>query len=77
MDFFFSFRVASQACGHSQARGQIGAVAAGLHHSHRNTSSELCLQTTPQLTVTPDLNPLSEARGQTDLLMDTSQVHYC
>ena len=26
--------------GGSQARGQIGAVAAGLHHSHRSARSE-------------------------------------
>ena len=36
----------------SQARGQIGAVAAGLHHS--NTESELSLQPTSQLMVTRD-----------------------
>ena len=39
------------AYGGSQARGQIRAVAAGLHHS--NAGSELRLQPTPQLTATP------------------------
>ena len=37
-----------------QARGQIGAVAAGLRHSHSNVGSELCLGPTPQFTATPD-----------------------
>ena len=55
--FFFSlfvFRATPVAYGDSQARGPIGAVAPGLHHSHSNTGSELCLRPTPQLTATPD-----------------------
>ena len=51
--FAFS-RAAFMAYGDSQARGQIGAVATGLHHSHSNKGSELCLQPTPQLTATLD-----------------------
>ena len=35
------------AYGVSQARGRIGAVADGLHHSHSNTRSEPRLQPTP------------------------------
>ena len=50
------FRAAPTAYGGSQARGPIGAVAAGLRHSHSNAGS------TPQLTATPDPNPLSKAR---------------
>ena len=42
------------ACGDSQARGQIGAIATGLHQSHGNSGSEPRLQTTPQLTAKPD-----------------------
>ena len=42
------------AYGGSQARGQIGAVAPGLHQSHSNAGSEPRLQPTPQLTATPD-----------------------
>ena len=42
------------AYGGSQARGLIGAVATGLHHSHSNAISELHLQPTPQLTAMPD-----------------------
>ena len=34
--------------------GPIGAVAAGLHHSHSNVGSELRLRPTPQLTATLD-----------------------
>ena len=42
------FRAAPVAYGSSWARGQIGAAAASLHHSHSNTRSEPCLQPTPQ-----------------------------
>ena len=52
--FFGLFRAAPEAYGHSQARGLTGAAAAGLHHSHSNTGSEPRLQSTPQLTATPD-----------------------
>ena len=50
---------APTACGVSQARGRIGAVASGLCHSHSNSGSELLdpfgsLQPTPQLTAMPD-----------------------
>ena len=38
----------------SQARGQIGAEAAGLHHSHSNSGAKLHLRHTPQLTATLD-----------------------
>ena len=44
--FFFLFRATPVAQGSSQARGGIGAVAATLHHSHRNVGSE------PHLTYT-------------------------
>ena len=43
--------------GSSQARSQIGA-AAGLHHSHSNAVTESHLGPTPQLTATPDPEPL-------------------
>ena len=42
------------AYGGSQARGRIGAVAAGLRQSHSNAGSEPRLRPTPQLTATPD-----------------------
>jgi len=49
---YLLFRATSVAYGGSQARGQIGAVAAG--HNHSNTRSEPHLQPTPQLMATPD-----------------------
>ena len=62
------------AYGSSQARGWIGAAAAG--HSNSNMGSELQLQPTPQLTVVPDPQPMIEAGDQAHILMDTSQVCY-
>ena len=56
--FFFVFclfRATPEAHGGFQVRGQVGAVAAGLHHSHSHARSEPCLQPTPQLTAMPDL----------------------
>ena len=52
--FFAISWAAPAAYGRSQARGQIGAVATGLHQSHSNAGSDLPLQPTPQLTATPD-----------------------
>ena len=51
---FCLFRAAPAAYGSSQARGLIGAVAAGLRHSHSNDRSKPHLRPTPQLTATPD-----------------------
>ena len=51
---FCLFRAAPSAYGGSQARGPIGAVAIGLHHSHSNTGSEPHLRPIPQLTATAD-----------------------
>ena len=45
--FFFLCRAASSAYGSSQARSQVRAAAAGLHHSHRNTECEPPLRPTP------------------------------
>ena len=50
LHFFFLFRAAPAAYGISRASVQMGATAAGPHHRHSNTRSELCLQPTPQLT---------------------------
>ena len=52
--FFFLFWAAPAAYGDSQARGQIGAVAAGLRQSHSNVGSKLCLPPTLQLTAMLD-----------------------
>ena len=60
--FFFLFLMAApEAYGRSQARGQIGAKAAGLHQSHSNARSERSLRPTPQLMAMPD--PYPQAHG--------------
>ena len=72
------FRAALEAYRSSQARGQIGAAATGLHHSHSNVGSKLHLPPyhhSPQQHGT--LNPLSEARDWICMLVDTSRVCYC
>ena len=55
---FFVFvclsRAAPVAHGGSQARGLIGAVAAGLRQSHNNAILEPHLRSTPHLMATPD-----------------------
>ena len=59
--FVFSFfSTAPVAYGDSQARGRIRAVAAGLRRTSRQRQI---------------LNPLSKAKDQTLILMDTSQVY--
>ena len=59
---FCLFRTTPAAYGGSQARGVIGAAAAGLHHSSQ------------QLRI---LNPLSKARDQTHNLMVPSRICFC
>ena len=79
IDFFFCnffCRVSPKAYGDSQARGQIGAAAAGLHHSYSSTRSKPCLWPTPQLRAMLDLNLLSEARYWTCIFMDPRQFSY-
>ena len=51
--FAFS-RATPMAHGGSQARGLIGAVAAGHSHSHSNEGSEPSLQSTPELMASLD-----------------------
>ena len=65
------------ACGRSPTRDWIGAVAAGLCHSHNTARSEPFLWPMPQLTATlvPYI-PTREARDWTRVLMDTGRVHY-
>ena len=47
------FRAVPVAYGGSQARGQIGAVATSLCHSHSTTGSKVHLWPTPELTAVP------------------------
>ena len=78
IDFFFFFglfRAASSAYGDSQARGQIRAVAAGLHHSYSKAGSETHLQPTHHSSQQRwILNPLSEGRNRTCVFTDASQI---
>ena len=52
---FLLFSAEPMAYGGSRAKSWIGAIAAGLHHSHSNVGSEPCLWLTPQFTATTDL----------------------
>ena len=73
--FLLSFRAVLEAYGHSQARGRIGAIAPHLCHSHSNISlSHVCdlHHSSQQCQIL--LNPLSEARDWTRILMDTIWV---
>ena len=59
LDFFFFFCLCflgphPMAYGGSQTRGQMGATATSLHHSHSNVGSKLHLRPTPQLKATMD-----------------------
>ena len=69
---FFLFRAAPTAYRGSRARDQIGAVATGLPHSHSNTEPEPYLLLHHCSRQHWILNPLSEARNRTCILMDTS-----
>ena len=61
--FVLLFRAAPMAYGGSQARGQIGATAAGLHHNHSHAESNQWLWLTPQLMATPDSSPTERGQG--------------
>ena len=74
---FLSFRAALVAYGGFQARGRIGAVAAGLCHSHGNMGSKPRLRPTPRSRQCWILNPLSETRDQTCNLMVPSRICFC
>ena len=58
--FFFSATAVTY--GSSQAWSLIGAIAAGLCHSHSNTRSKPCFQPTLQLMAMPD--PLLTEQGK-------------
>ena len=72
--FFWLFRATLLAYGSSQAKVRIRAVASSLHNSHRNLDlSHIChlLHSSWQLWI---LNPLSESKDGTCILMDTSRI---
>ena len=52
--FICLLRAIPEAYGSSQARSQITATTACLHHSQSKARSEMHLRPTPQLTATPD-----------------------
>ena len=65
------------AYGGSQARGRVGAAAAGLHHSHSNTGSEPCLQSMLQLVASPDPYPTERDQGLNPHPHGYNRVHNC
>ena len=71
------FRATPMAYGDSQARGQIGAVASGLHH----TTATLDLSHVCNLHHSSQqgwiLNPLSKAKDWTRNLVVPSWIHFC
>ena len=69
---FFLGGATPAAYGGSQARGEIIAMATNPHHSQSTVWSDLH-HSSQQHWI---LNPLSEARGQTYILMDTSQISF-
>ena len=60
---FLLFRATPAAYGSSQARGCIGAAAAGPRHSHSNVGSKPRLQPIPQLMATLDPQPTERGQG--------------
>ena len=60
--FLLLFRAAPAGYGGSHARGQIGATAAGLHHSHSNVGSEPVCDPHHSSQQGQIFNPLSKAR---------------
>ena len=57
------FRTTLTVYGSSQARGRIGAAAAGLRRGHSDAGSEPPLQPTLQLTAMPDPYPTEQGQG--------------
>ena len=74
---FIYFRAAPVAYGNSQVRGGIGAVAATYTTATATWDPSLIFQLYQSSWQCQILNPLNEARDQTRVLMDTSQVPYC
>ena len=69
--FLLSFRAVPTAYGSSQARGRIGAVAAGLHQSH-SYAGQCHIYDLPHSSQQLIVSPLSKARDQTCVFMDPS-----
>ena len=71
LSLFFLFRATPVAHGNSWTRGRTGAAAAGIHRSHSNTDPSCICNLCCSLRQCWTLNPLSEARDQTHILMET------
>ena len=69
---FVCFRAALEAYGSCQARGSIRVAAINLRHSHVGPKPYLDLYHSSGQRRIPD--PVSEARDQTRMLMDTSRI---
>ena len=72
--FFSLFRVTPVAYGSSQARGQFGAAAAGLYHSHSTSDLSSLFDLHHSSRQCWILNPLNKTRDRTHILTDASQV---
>ena len=75
LSFFLSFffKAIPTAYGSCQARGQIGAAAASLHHSHSNTGPQPPLRPPLQF-LAMILNPVSKVKDLSYILTDNSWV---
>ena len=74
--FFCLFRAALEACGSSQARGRIRAVATAYTTATTSNPSRICdlHHSSRQRQI---LDPLSEVRDHIRILVDSSRVHFC
>ena len=72
--FFFSLGLYPWQMEVPRLGGRIGAIAASLYHSHGNVGSKPHLQPIPHSWQRWIPNPLSEARDQLCILMDTSWI---
>ena len=77
LSFLLFIRATPEAYGSSQARGLIGATAAGLRHSHSNSGSSHTCDLHHSSRQHQILNPLSEARDRTRSIMIPSQTRFC
>ena len=71
--FFLLFRATPVVYESSQAKGPIGATAAGLCHSYSKARSEPCLWPTLHLMATLDPEPTEQGQDWTRILRDTSR----
>ena len=76
MNWFCLFRATPTSYGGSQARSPIGAVAAGLCHSHSNTGSELSVTYTTAHGNVGSLTHWARPGIRTCVLTDASQIRF-